>query len=103
MTLVSTFTLSLAPSPRVGSSAWLQTVLCAAANVPSLRDFQLELASHICKGTDVFLVIATAKGKTLVLLSGLIAAHARHQQGIGFLIFPTKALAIQQVCICIIE
>jgi superfamily II DNA helicase RecQ len=42
-------------------------------------------------------VYATGKGKTIILHAPLIAAQARKERGIAFLIVPTKVLAEQQV------
>lgn len=83
--------------PEIDSPAWLDRLLREKCNVLALRDFQLRHAVDIVDGKDVFLVIAPGLGKSLVLLSGLIAAQARGEKGIAFLIVPTKALAQQHV------
>ncbi|KAJ7208126.1 hypothetical protein C8J57DRAFT_1610341 [Mycena rebaudengoi] len=50
----------------------------------------------VVDGHNLFLVIATGKGKTIILHAPLIAAQARKERGIAFLIVPTKVLAEQQ-------
>ncbi|KAJ7104733.1 P-loop containing nucleoside triphosphate hydrolase protein [Mycena epipterygia] len=47
------------------------------------------------EGRDLFLVIATGLGKSIVLFAPLIAAQARRERGIAFMIVPTKVLAEQ--------
>ncbi|KAJ7198688.1 hypothetical protein C8J57DRAFT_953089, partial [Mycena rebaudengoi] len=47
-------------------------------------------------GSDVFVVIATAMGKTVVLQAGAILVDARGEKGVAFLIVPTKVLVEQQ-------
>ncbi|KAJ7451710.1 P-loop containing nucleoside triphosphate hydrolase protein [Mycena galericulata] len=47
-------------------------------------------------GKDVFCVIATGMGKTVVLQAGAIAARARGEKGIALMIVPTKVLVEQQ-------
>ncbi|KAF5327994.1 hypothetical protein D9611_014916 [Ephemerocybe angulata] len=59
----------------------------------SLISFQHAL--DLYKGKDVFLTIATGEGKTTVLLSPLIAAKLKLEEGIGIAVVPTKALAQQ--------
>jgi ERCC4-related helicase len=46
---------------------------------------------------DVFCVVATGMGKTVILQAGPIAADARGETGIGLIIVPTKVLVEQQV------
>ncbi|KAJ6553781.1 hypothetical protein DFH09DRAFT_1085532 [Mycena vulgaris] len=48
-------------------------------------------------GIDVFCVIATGMGKTVVLQSEAIAAQARGEKGIALMIVPTKVLVEQQL------
>ena len=76
---------------------WLQKVVCEAFKIPHLRPFQLQHAMDLYRGKDVFLTIATGQGKTIVLLSSLLAAKAKGEKGIGVAIVPTKALAQQLV------
>ncbi|KAK7002047.1 hypothetical protein R3P38DRAFT_2557363, partial [Favolaschia claudopus] len=45
---------------------------------------------------NVFCVIATGMGKTVVLMAGAMAASARSEKGIALLIVPTKVLVEQQ-------
>lgn len=83
--------------PKVNSREWLDQLLRDKCQVPSLRAHQLDHGMDVVGGKDVFLVIATGQGKTMVLLSGLIAAQARKEKGIAFMVVPTKALAQQHV------
>ncbi|KAJ7843532.1 hypothetical protein B0H14DRAFT_3456092 [Mycena olivaceomarginata] len=56
----------------------------------------LDSLLHLNDGQDVFLVIAPGFGKSVVLFAPLIAAQARGERGIAFMIVPTKVLAEQQ-------
>ncbi|KAL0574505.1 hypothetical protein V5O48_007455 [Marasmius crinis-equi] len=51
---------------------------------------------ELLRGRDIFYVIATGRGKTLVFMAPLVAAQARGISAIAFMIVPTKALAEQQ-------
>ena len=83
----------------VDSREWLQKTLCSASGNNSLRDFQEYLGYEIAvRSRDVFLSVATGRGKSLVLFSGLIASKARGEDAVGIVIVPTKALAEQHVC-----
>ncbi|KAJ7841023.1 hypothetical protein B0H13DRAFT_1462312, partial [Mycena leptocephala] len=46
-------------------------------------------------GRDLFLVIATGFGKSIVLFAPLIAAQARQERGVASMIVPTKVLVEQ--------
>ncbi|KAF6742325.1 P-loop containing nucleoside triphosphate hydrolase protein [Ephemerocybe angulata] len=74
----------------------MQRTLCEAFGVSELQPFQLAHALDLSEGRDVFLAVGTGQGKTVVLLSPLVAASKRGESGIGILIVPTKALAQQQ-------
>ncbi|KAL1761858.1 P-loop containing nucleoside triphosphate hydrolase protein [Schizophyllum commune] len=74
----------------------LEAILLNTFKVPSLRPYQLLHSRQIAGGDNLFLIIATGKGKTLVLLSALVAAHARGENAVGVYIAPTKALVMQQ-------
>ncbi|KAI4521075.1 P-loop containing nucleoside triphosphate hydrolase protein, partial [Schizophyllum commune Loenen D] len=76
---------------------WLEEQLCAAAGTSELRPFQRDLGYEIAVlRHDVFCTIAPGAGKSLLLLSGPLAAKARGESGIAVLVVPTKALAEQQ-------
>ena len=75
----------------------LESVLLRTFEKPSLHPHQLIHSRQITEGNNVFLIIATGKGKTLVLLSALVAAQARGKNAVGIYIAPTKALVLQQV------
>ncbi|KAF5319778.1 hypothetical protein D9611_012842 [Ephemerocybe angulata] len=77
------------------SGRWLNESLCKAFKLSELRPFQLQHALDLRNGRDVFLTIATGQGKTVVLLSPLVAAKEKSEKGIGIAIVPTKALAQQ--------
>ncbi|KAF5320284.1 hypothetical protein D9611_011330 [Ephemerocybe angulata] len=77
------------------SEQWLSRTLCEAFKIERLRPFQLQHALDLYRGQDVFLTIATGEGKTTVLLSPLLAAKAKGEDGIGIAVVPTKALAEQ--------
>ncbi|KAJ7689946.1 P-loop containing nucleoside triphosphate hydrolase protein, partial [Mycena rosella] len=74
----------------------LDEVLRSTCKVTKLWPFQLELSIDVNDGIDVFCVIATGMGKTVILQSGAIAAHARGEKGIALIIVPTKVLVEQQ-------
>ncbi|KAK7025402.1 hypothetical protein VNI00_016039 [Paramarasmius palmivorus] len=93
--LIST-TYSDTARARIGSTPWLQELLCKEAGISSLRPFQLKHAKDLIDGRDLLLVIATGQGKTLVLMSPLIAAKARKEKAVGILVVPTKQLVKQQ-------
>lgn len=83
--------------PRM-TKDWLEEQLCAAAGTSELRPFQRDLGYEIAVlRHDVFCTIAPGAGKSLLLLSGPLAAKARGESGIAVLVVPTKALAEQQV------
>jgi ERCC4-related helicase len=84
-------------APEVNSKEWLDRLLCEKCHVPSLRPHQLLHAMDLVKKDDLFLVIATGQGKTLVLHAPLIAAQAWGEDVIGLLIAPTKVLVEQHV------
>ncbi|KAF8902449.1 hypothetical protein CPB85DRAFT_1206751, partial [Mucidula mucida] len=50
----------------------------------------------LVQNKDLFLRITTGHGKTLILMSPLIAAQARFKEGIGIMTAPTKALCDQE-------
>ncbi|KAJ6626498.1 hypothetical protein B0H10DRAFT_2185737 [Mycena sp. CBHHK59/15] len=64
--------------------------------VPSLYPHQLVHGKDLNDRREIFLVIATGLGKSIVLFAPLIAAQARRERGIAFMIVPTKVLAKQQ-------
>ncbi|KAJ7840469.1 P-loop containing nucleoside triphosphate hydrolase protein [Mycena leptocephala] len=69
----------------VNSRAWLESLLRQKCGVPSLYPHQID------HGKDL------NEGKRIVLFAPLIAAQARGERGIAFMIVPTKVLAEQQV------
>ncbi|KAF9013009.1 P-loop containing nucleoside triphosphate hydrolase protein [Hymenopellis radicata] len=85
------------PPPKINSQEWLTALLCDKCSVPSLRAPQKKHCYDLIQGKDLFLTMATGNGKTIVLLSPLIAAKARRETGIGILVVPTKTLAEQHV------
>ncbi|KAJ7306176.1 P-loop containing nucleoside triphosphate hydrolase protein [Mycena albidolilacea] len=87
---------TLSPDPSVNSRAWLNDLLRQKCGVPSLYPHQLDHGKDLNDGRDLFLVIATGLGKSIVLFAPLIAAQARQERGIAFMIVPTKVLAEQQ-------
>ncbi|KAJ6572245.1 hypothetical protein B0H19DRAFT_1348338 [Mycena capillaripes] len=80
----------------VNSRAWLENLLRQKCGVPSLYPLQLNHGKDLNDGHDVFLVIAPGLGKSIVLFAPLIAAQARGERGIAFMVVPTKVLAEQQ-------
>lgn len=89
----------LSSTPVVNSREWLDSLLREKCKVPTLREHQIVHGMDLNSGSDLFLVIATGQGKTLVLHTPLIAAQARKEAGIGILIVPTKVLVEQQVSV----
>ncbi|KAJ7215743.1 P-loop containing nucleoside triphosphate hydrolase protein, partial [Mycena rebaudengoi] len=75
---------------------WLDALLREKCRIPYVYQHQLVHGKDLVDGHDLFLVIATGKGKTIILHAPLIAAQARKERGIAFLIVPTKVLAEQQ-------
>ncbi|KAJ7762181.1 hypothetical protein B0H16DRAFT_1455800 [Mycena metata] len=84
--------------PAVNSREWLDVILRHRCKVTKLRPFQLDLGMEVVRGKDVWCVIATGMGKTVLLQAGAIAADARGERGICLIIVPTKVLVEQQVC-----
>ncbi|KAJ6549418.1 P-loop containing nucleoside triphosphate hydrolase protein [Mycena vulgaris] len=84
------------PPPVVDSKAWLDSVLKSRCKVSKLWPFQLELSMKINQKNDIYCVIATGMGKTVILQAGAIAASARGETGICLIIVPTKVLVEQQ-------
>ncbi|KAF7341572.1 Nucleoside triphosphate hydrolase protein [Mycena sanguinolenta] len=80
----------------VNSRAWLDSLLRQKCGVPSLYPHQLDHAIDLNNGRDLFLVIGPGHGKSIVLFAPLIAAQARGERGLAFMIVPTKVLAVQQ-------
>ncbi|KAJ7854440.1 P-loop containing nucleoside triphosphate hydrolase protein [Mycena olivaceomarginata] len=80
----------------INSRAWLESLLRQKCGVPSLYPHQLDHGRDLNDGHDVFLVIAPGLGKSIVLFAPLIAAQARGERGLAFMIVPTKVLAEQQ-------
>jgi ATP-dependent helicase YprA (DUF1998 family) len=69
-----------------------------AVTLPKLYPHQLDHGKDLNEGRNLFLVIAPGLGKSIVLFTPLIAAQARGERGIAFMIaMPTKVLAEQQV------
>ncbi|KAJ7855693.1 P-loop containing nucleoside triphosphate hydrolase protein, partial [Mycena leptocephala] len=66
--------------------------------IPSLYPHQLAHGKDLNDGHELFLVVATGLGKSIVLFAPLIAAQARQERGIAFMIMivPMKVLAEQQ-------
>ncbi|KAJ7195397.1 P-loop containing nucleoside triphosphate hydrolase protein [Mycena rebaudengoi] len=77
-------------------AGWVDDILSLRCQVAKLWPYQLELSKAIDGGSDVFVVIATGMGKTVVLQAGAILADARGEKGVAFLIVPTKVLVEQQ-------
>ncbi|KAF8871462.1 hypothetical protein CPB85DRAFT_1174993, partial [Mucidula mucida] len=71
-------------------------LLCEKCNVPSLYEPQSRHSFDLVQNKDLFLRITTGHGKTLILMSPLIAAQARFEEGIGIMTAPTKALCDQE-------
>lgn len=84
--------------PEVNSRSWLDALLREKWHIQTVREHQIIHRMDLISGKDLFLVIATGQGKTIVLHAPLIAAQARKEDGIAFLIAPTKVLVDQQVC-----
>ncbi|KAJ7874113.1 P-loop containing nucleoside triphosphate hydrolase protein [Mycena leptocephala] len=82
--------------PTVNSREWLDVILRHRCKVAKVRPFQLDLGMEIVRGKDVWCIIATGMGKTVVLQTGAIAADARGECGICLIIVPTKVLVEQQ-------
>ncbi|EIN09491.1 P-loop containing nucleoside triphosphate hydrolase protein [Punctularia strigosozonata HHB-11173 SS5] len=81
----------------VNSRLWLDGLLREKCKISAPRPFQLDLGLHLINGRDVLLVIATGQGKTTVLHAPLLAAQARKENGIAFIVIPTKLLGEQHV------
>ena len=86
-----------ATPPKVNLRQWLDALLREKCQVASLREHQLIHGMDLNNGQDLFLVIATSQGKTIILHAPLIAAQAQQENGIALLIVPTKVLVEQQV------
>ncbi|KAF8193517.1 P-loop containing nucleoside triphosphate hydrolase protein [Mycena galopus ATCC 62051] len=84
------------PLPAVDSREWMDALLRSRCKISKLWPHQLELAMQINQNKDVFCVVATGMGKTVVLQAGPIAADARGETAIGLIIVPTKVLVEQQ-------
>ncbi|KAJ7924813.1 hypothetical protein B0H13DRAFT_1863675 [Mycena leptocephala] len=80
-----------ATDPPVNSLPWLDNLLRQKCGIPSLYPHQLAHGKDLNDGRELFLVIATGLGKSIVLFAPLIAAQARQERGIAFMIVPTKA------------
>ncbi|KAK0491016.1 hypothetical protein IW261DRAFT_1619689 [Armillaria novae-zelandiae] len=59
------------PDPSVNSPEWLEQILKEKCHVPLLREFQLKPAIQLNDGMNLFLVVATGQGKTLVMYFGI--------------------------------
>ncbi|KAK6977141.1 nucleoside triphosphate hydrolase protein [Favolaschia claudopus] len=79
----------------VNSWPWLDTLLRQKCGILSLHPHQLDHSKDLVDGRDLFLVIATGQGKSVVLYAPLIAAQARQERGLAFMVVPTKILAVQ--------
>lgn len=77
----------------------LRAFIQEKCNVSSVRNFQLDGATHIIEGRDLVLVIAPGSGKTLVLLAPLLWAQQHEELGIALIVVPSKFLTEQQVCL----
>ncbi|KAJ7085300.1 hypothetical protein C8R44DRAFT_721701 [Mycena epipterygia] len=88
-------TIPPSDGPPGNSREWLDALLRQKCGIPSLYPHQLEHGIDLNEGRDLFLVIATGLGKSIVLFAPLIAAQARRERGIAFIIVPTKVLAEQ--------
>ncbi|KAJ7085342.1 P-loop containing nucleoside triphosphate hydrolase protein [Mycena crocata] len=84
------------PLLAVDSPGWVEAILTHRCQVAKLWPHQLELSVHINNKKDVFGVMATGMGKTLILQAGAITADARGEKGIMLGIVPTKVLVEQQ-------
>ncbi|EIN10568.1 P-loop containing nucleoside triphosphate hydrolase protein, partial [Punctularia strigosozonata HHB-11173 SS5] len=74
---------------------WLESLLKEKCNITSVRPFQLDHGLDLMAGRDLMLVTATGTGKTTVLHAPLLAAQARKETGIAFIVIPTKLLGEQ--------
>ncbi|KAJ3826848.1 P-loop containing nucleoside triphosphate hydrolase protein [Lentinula raphanica] len=79
----------------VNSAMWFESVVRHASKLPELRIIQRIHGFELMQGRDVLLASPTGSGKSLFMLSPVIAAQARGEAGIAFLVVPTKALAVQ--------
>ncbi|PCH37256.1 nucleoside triphosphate hydrolase protein, partial [Wolfiporia cocos MD-104 SS10] len=79
----------------VGSSGWLSALLQRKCQISRPREFQVRHGMDLINGKDLFLVIAPGQGKTIVMFAPLLAAQARAEAGIAFIIVPTKLLTLQ--------
>ncbi|KAJ7278257.1 P-loop containing nucleoside triphosphate hydrolase protein [Mycena rebaudengoi] len=57
---------------------------------------QIDLSMAVNEGKDVFCVVATGMGKTVILQAGALAAHAQGENAIALISVPTKVLVEQQ-------
>ncbi|KAK0482510.1 hypothetical protein IW261DRAFT_1035289 [Armillaria novae-zelandiae] len=64
------------PNPSVKSPEWPEQILKEKCHVPLLREFQLKHAIKLNDGMDLFLVVATGQGKTLVMYSPVVTSQA---------------------------
>ncbi|KAJ7245531.1 P-loop containing nucleoside triphosphate hydrolase protein [Mycena rebaudengoi] len=82
--------------PAVNSREWLDSLLRVRCKVSTLWPHQIDLSMAVNEGKDVFCVVATGMGKTVILQAGALAAHARGENAIALIIVPTKVLVEQQ-------
>lgn len=73
----------------------LQETLQRYFGFSSFRPGQLEAASAVLQGRDVFVRMATGSGKSLCMFMGPLS---KSEEAIGVVISPLNGLMDQQVC-----
>ncbi|KIM45746.1 hypothetical protein M413DRAFT_24878 [Hebeloma cylindrosporum] len=87
---------TVSTAPAEDTREWLEHLLREKCKISSVREHQLIHGLDLVQGKDLFLVIATGTGKTIVLHAPLLAAQEKKENGVAIIIVPTKLLVEQQ-------
>ena len=88
--------MSSPPEYPVDSEDWVRALLQDKCKIDRLHDFQVDRAMDLIAGNDLFMVSPNA-GKTIILFAPLLAAQAKNESGIAFIVVPTPLAAERMV------
>lgn len=86
--------------PSEGSLEWFKALIKVRFGYSEPRDWQVRLSKAKYDGQEVFAILPTGAGKSVLIYAPILAAKELKMKKIGIVIVPTKALAWNHVRGC---
>lgn len=91
------FSSSELPAPPQRSLEWFKRLIQVRIGHPEPRDWQITLSKAKYEGKEVFAILPTGSGKSVLIHAPILAAKELGERKIALVIVPTKALGSNHV------